>query len=144
MVVLYLDGDYDLEDGPNGARLHAIASLIASMHLPWLIVGDFNCSPKAVATSPWCRYLKGVVTAPNVPFTCTNNSAAGGSLIDFAVHARELTPFLQQIANILAMLAAVHHHVWAFAEQLHVQPSERCQLVYCSTRPRRSHAWRLE
>ena len=54
LVVLYLDSDFDLEDGPNGARLQAIAALDVSMRLPWLVVGDFNCAPQVVATSPWC------------------------------------------------------------------------------------------
>ena len=69
--------------------------LIRSVHLPWLIVGDFNRSPQEIAASTWCQFLNGVVTAPNVPFTCTNTSEAGGSLIDFVVHARELEPYLK-------------------------------------------------
>ena len=91
---MYLDCDYALEDGPNAERTKDIASLIYAIKLPWLIAGDFNKSPEEVATSSWCRYLKGIVTAPDVPFTCTNTSAAGGSLIDFTMHCRELEPYL--------------------------------------------------
>ncbi len=47
------------------------------------------------ATSTWCRFLKGIVTAPNVPFACVNNSAEGGTLIDYAMHCAELQPYIE-------------------------------------------------
>ena len=36
-----------------------------------------------------------MVLAPNILFTCTNSSEAGGSLIDFCMHSKELTPYLR-------------------------------------------------
>ena len=48
-----------------------------------------------VANSSWCKYLRGIVCAPNVPFTCTNMSAQGGSLIDFCMHSRQLQPYVK-------------------------------------------------
>ena len=60
-----------------------------------MIVGDFNRSPKDIAGSTWCKFLKGTVLAPDIPFTCTNSSEAGGALIDFCMHCVELTPYLR-------------------------------------------------
>ena len=99
-MVIYLDCNCTLDDGPNAERTRDVANLIYLIKLPWLIVGDFNCTPTEAATSNWCRYLRGMVTAPDVPFTCTNTGTEGGSLIDFTMHCRELEPYIK-IKSIL-------------------------------------------
>ena len=94
LIIVYLDSNFGLENGPNGGRTIAIANLIRNIGLPWLMLGDFNRTPAETASSTWCRFLKGTVTAPRVSFTCTNNSEQGGSLIDYAMHSEDLAPYL--------------------------------------------------
>jgi hypothetical protein len=94
LILVYLDCDHTLDDGSNADRTRAIADLIYNIKLPWLVVGDFNRDPAEVATSAWCRYLRGMVTCPNVPFTCTHSGEGGGNLIDYTMHSRDLAPYL--------------------------------------------------
>ena len=41
LICLYIVSNYGLDAGPNEARTQAVANLIRSIGLPWLLVGDF-------------------------------------------------------------------------------------------------------
>ena len=96
-----------------------IANLIRTIGLPWLMLGDFNRTPVETASSTWCMFLRGVVTAPRVPFTCTNNSEQGGSLIDYATHSDDLAPYLDIEGiqdfpfkpHVISIKATIHREV---------------------------------
>ena len=114
LITLYLDSNFDLESGPNEKRTMAVANLVRSIRLPWLILGDFNRPPVETAMSSWCA-----VTSPKVPFTCTNNSDESGTLIDYAMHSDDLTPYLdiegvQDVAfkpHVISIKATIHREV---------------------------------
>ena len=68
-----------------------IQGLIMAINLPWVMVGDFNRTPDEVANSLVVRYLRGIVIAPNVPFTCASPSAPGaGRVIDMVIACGDL------------------------------------------------------
>ena len=118
-ITVYLDSNFGLENGPNGERTMAIANLIRNIGLPWLMLGDFNRAPAETASSTWCRFLKGTVSAPRVPFTCTNSSEQGGSLIDYAMHSEDLAPYLELEGiqdfpfkpHVISLKATIHREV---------------------------------
>ena len=83
-----------MQEGPNLERTRGVINLIKVTKLPWVIIGDFNRTPEEVAESEWCRFIKGVVLTPDLPFTCTGNGSDGGRLIDFAIADRKLAPYL--------------------------------------------------
>ena len=58
LIVLYLDCNFGLQEGPNRQRTEEVMMLIKCTHLPWIVVGDYNKTPDVVADSEWCRYLK--------------------------------------------------------------------------------------
>ena len=94
LIVLYLDCNFEIGQGPNKQRTEQALQCIMAAKVPWLVIGDFNRTPQEVANSAWCKFLRGVVLTPDVAFTCTNTSHSGGSLIDFVVASRDLAPKL--------------------------------------------------
>ena len=94
LIVLYLDSNFEIGQGPNKESTEQALQCIMAAKVPWLIIGNFNRRPEEVASSAWCKFLRGVVLTPDVAFTCTNTSQAGGSLIDYAVASRDLAPKL--------------------------------------------------
>ena len=66
LIVLYLDSNFDIGQGPNKERTEQALQCIMAARVPWLIIGDFNRSPEEVAGSVWCQFLRGVVLTPDM------------------------------------------------------------------------------
>ena len=94
LVTIYLDCNYGMQEGPNLERTQGVINLIKATRLVWVTICDFNKTPEEVAESVWCKFLKKVVLAPDLHFTCTGNGSDGGRLIDFAIADRRLAPYL--------------------------------------------------
>ena len=91
LIACYFDCGWPLEAGPNAEKWKQIQGLIMAINLPWVMVGDFNRTPDEVANSLFVRYLRGIVIAPNVPFTCASPSAPGGGrVIDMVIACGDL------------------------------------------------------
>ena len=66
LVVIYLDFNFEIGQGPNKERTEQALQCVMAAKVPWLIIGDFNRSPEEVANSAWCKFLRGVVLTPDV------------------------------------------------------------------------------
>ena len=100
-----------LDQSPNQERCESIRRYIDSIKIPWIILADWNKTPGEVICSPFAKYLKALAIAPDLPFTCTSTTEAGGRLIDFALVSPELagknfctpcldTPFKPHIVGV--------------------------------------------
>ncbi len=81
LIACSFDCGWPLEAGPNAEKLKQTQGLITAINLPWVMVGDFNRTPDEVASSLFVKFLRGIVIAPNVPFTCAAPSAPGGGRV---------------------------------------------------------------
>ena len=91
LIACYFDCGWPLEAGPNAEKWKQTQGLITAINLPWVMVGDFNRTPDEVASSLFVKFLRGIVIAPNVPFTCASPSAPGGGrVIDMVVACGDL------------------------------------------------------
>ena len=81
LITCYFDCGWPLEAGPNAEKWKQIQGLITAIDLPWILVGDFNRTPGEVANSLFVKFLKGIVVAPRVPFTCVSPSTPGGGRV---------------------------------------------------------------
>ena len=62
--------------GPTGENLELLAELTAlvrSLDGPWVIAGDWNMPPEALAATGWTRIIKGTIVATQLP-TCNGAS----------------------------------------------------------------------
>ena len=58
LVVIYLDSNFEIGQGPNKERTEHALQCVMTAKVPWLIIGDFNRSPEEVANSAWCKFLR--------------------------------------------------------------------------------------
>ena len=93
-IAAYFDSGWPFEAGPNALKWQAILGLITSMNLPWIIAADCNRTPDEVAHSTFVRFLKGVVVAPAVEFTCAS-APPPGRVIDMVISCKACVPYLQ-------------------------------------------------
>ena len=56
----------------NEQKLQQLASVDSSFRLPWVAIGNWNCSPAELAAHPWARFTRAeVVTAGEI--ACTSS-----------------------------------------------------------------------
>ena len=95
-IVAYFDSAWGFETGPNAVKWQSILGLITSLNVPWIIMCDCNRTPDEVAQSAFVRFLKAVVIAPNVDFTCASGTAEGGGrVIDMVISSKACAPHIQ-------------------------------------------------
>ena len=94
---------WPLEACPNAEKGKQIQGLVAAIDPPLILVGDFNRTPGEVAISLFVSFLKGIVIAPKVPFTCMSPSAPGGGRVivmvvacDDLAHRLKVEPYYDQ------------------------------------------------
>jgi len=77
----------------NMAKLSNLGAILKTVQAPWIVAGDWNCTPQQLAKTGWLELVDGeVVTAYNTDYTCT---LGVGRMIDFVVvshRARHLLP----------------------------------------------------
>ena len=88
MISIYLFDGEGLTQR-NRAILHRAGEIIRKHKEPWLIAGDFNCTPQDLQDEmrTWLKELGGEIRAPG-NLTC--RSATGGRTIDFFIVGRRL------------------------------------------------------
>ena len=92
LVSVYMTVGAGLNSSVNDGRLQQLAGLIAAFGLPWVAVGDWNCSPLDVEQHAWSVYNNAVVLTAGT-ITCT--SSEKGSLLDFVVCDRTMVPWIK-------------------------------------------------
>ena len=68
---LYLQDSVGVE--ANMDTLHELAALLKAIDGPWIVAGDFNLSPEALAESNWHRIVGGTIMAPKQA-TCNSST----------------------------------------------------------------------
>jgi hypothetical protein len=89
IIGIYLTSGWPAQE--NQKKLAAIADGLAQMGLPFVILGDFNCTPEEFAELRWHTLVKGTIIKPDCEFTCTIPPCR---IIDFAVASSEVLDLL--------------------------------------------------
>lgn len=78
-----------VDDLRNLDALQLMTGVLRVVRGPWVIGGDWNCTPEELKKTGWLQLVEGRVVAPNSP-TC------GDRVIDFFVIAECLMQFAPQ------------------------------------------------
>ena len=82
--------------GENVVRLMEILGWLKGTGLPWLIIADWNVTPKELLDSGYLQTMKGhVVTPEGMAATC---SAGSGRMLDYAAASPEMTRIIKVTA----------------------------------------------
>ena len=118
VVSLYLD----VKEGPTGPGnwklLKSPARFLLIQDIPWLIQGDWNCSPADLIESGWLNTAVGVVFQPSCPTCVTRHKEVQEdgkevwvtvkSEIDFFVGAKVLRHCIHKVVALDGAIASPH------------------------------------
>ena len=98
VVALYLVHGRDPNSEQNKAILESLGSLISILKLPFLIAGDWNCTPAQMLECNFTKFLGGTIVVPsNVDYTC---SSGEGAMIDFVICSSCLMNAVEVTADV--------------------------------------------
>ena len=100
----------------NLTKLARMGALIQTMHLPYVIVGDFNMSPAQLTATQWIDQIGGHFV---IPQETVSTWSSGGRMIDFAVISPALTRNVVLSLDLDAPFAAQR----SFCLKLHLSTS---------------------
>ena len=86
---VYLESGTGPGAGVNPGLLSQLAVFVQELRVPWIIVGDWNCSPEELASSGFLSMIKGRLVAPGQATTTQ------GSEIDYAVASEAIAACTQ-------------------------------------------------
>eukprot|EP00439_Symbiodinium_sp_Y106_P016431 s7416_g2.t1 len=86
---VYLESGTGPGAGVNPGLLSNLAVFVQELRMPWIIVGDWNCSPEELASSGFLSMIKGRLVTPG---QATTNQ---GSEIDYAVASEAIAACTQ-------------------------------------------------
>ena len=90
LIVLYLK-DTEGPTGPRNAEILAnLVSYVRSLPEPWVVGGDFNCSPEDLLELSMVQVMRGRLVATG-EITCTQGV---GAELDFVIVSRALEPYV--------------------------------------------------
>eukprot|EP00959_Pyramimonas_sp_CCMP1952_P211727 4430778-Pyramimonas_sp.AAC.1 len=79
----------------NAHKLASLGALLATVQGKWIIVGNWNMTPKELSASVWLDISGGVVAIPtNTEYTCTADS---GRMLDYLVMSSSAQHLLTSI-----------------------------------------------
>ncbi|CAK0826063.1 unnamed protein product, partial [Prorocentrum cordatum] len=117
----YIDGNCAILNGTNGRKIATLTSSLLSISQPWVIVGDWNHTPKQAWDTGWPKQIGNKVMAlPSDSCICFKRGSEQ-SLIDFALvssqaerhisHVTEIRDVLWRQRDITkcSMRQAIHH-----------------------------------
>ncbi|CAK0909165.1 unnamed protein product, partial [Prorocentrum cordatum] len=93
LISCYLDCSIGLV-GNNGTKLGNILRVTRSLGVPWIIVGDFNCTPDEMAPSRWPQALKCKILAPDADLTCASGK---GRIPDYLLYSDSARPYIKSV-----------------------------------------------
>ena len=65
----YMHSKLGVMSAKNQALLHMLAAVLATLQGPWIIGGDWTCTPEELMLTGWVRMVGGVICAPKAA-TC--------------------------------------------------------------------------
>ena len=84
-------------DGDWRSQIEAVATITRNGSLPFIWLADFNDALGTLRQEPWHDWLAAEVIVPDKHITCHMGS---GSVIDFGIASRCLTPCIAEFAVI--------------------------------------------
>jgi hypothetical protein len=97
----YLHSNLGVMAAKNQALLHMLAAVLATLQGPWLIGGDWNCTPDELLQTGWLRLVGGVICAPKAA-TC------GDRVLDFFVVSEKIHHAVKMVCNVGDSLCSPH------------------------------------
>ena len=70
-----------------------MAAVLGTIVGPWIIGGDWNCTPDELQKTGWLRLVKGVICAPKGP-TC------GDRVLDYFVVSERIHHAVKHVLNV--------------------------------------------
>ena len=125
---VYLHTAQGLSD-PNKELLKQLARLVKMTRGPWIIGGDWNLPPEALAEAGWVDEVEGKIIATKAP-TC------GAARLDYFVIDRRLGPAVAYIKKLTGFGISPHHPV-----RLALRAEARSLLVRAMVAPRKIPAY---
>ena len=98
---VYCYDKFPIGGKPNLDLLHHLAAIICKLVGPWILAGDFNCTPAELIATGFLKLVKGQVHAPEAP-TCN------GKVYDFFVVAQSLSHAVFGVHTIGDALCSPH------------------------------------
>ena len=101
---IYLKDGVGVRSKVNIELLDAVAHTLDNITGPWIIGGDWNCSPEDLAATGWVQRVGGVIKAPAGP-TCNDNT------YDFFVVSKSIADDVNSVHLIGDAGLSPHHPV---------------------------------
>ena len=100
----YLHSSLGITARANMDLLQSIAAVLSTVEGPWVLGGDWNCTPEQLEKTGWLRLVKGKVCAPKLT-TCMERT------IDFFVISENLTAAVHDTVVVNGALSHPHKPV---------------------------------
>ena len=97
----YLHSKIGVMAAKNQSLLHMLAAVLATVQGPWIIGGDWNCTPDELTQTGWLRLVGGVRCAPRA-------ASCGDRLLDFFVVAEKVHHAVKMVCNVGDSLCTPH------------------------------------
>ena len=78
-----------------------MAAVLDTIQGPWLIGGDWNCTPDELRKTGWLRLVKGVICAPIAP-------SCGDRVLDYFVVSEKIHHAVKHVFNVGDTLCTPH------------------------------------
>eukprot|EP00959_Pyramimonas_sp_CCMP1952_P356103 7457748-Pyramimonas_sp.AAC.1 len=84
----------------NVNRFAKLGSVLTAIHLPWLVLADWNASPADLKRSEFLTRVGGSVWLSDAEFTCAPGGKQTSSHIDFVVCNEAARPYLRSVSAV--------------------------------------------
>jgi len=115
LATIYLHDSVGVDAKVNLDLLHAAAAALDRLSSPWVLMGDFNCTPDQLRQTGWLSLCNGTVVSP-AAYT------AGNRTIDFAVVSESLR---HAVVGAVVLGDFTCHPHWAIRLYLRAAPRRR-------------------
>ncbi|CAK0874185.1 unnamed protein product, partial [Prorocentrum cordatum] len=79
----------------NAAKLANVGTLVSTIQGPWLAIGDWNMTPKELASTGWLAMVNGAIITPtNTEYTCALGS---GRMLDYMVASQHAVLWVESL-----------------------------------------------
>eukprot|EP00959_Pyramimonas_sp_CCMP1952_P469527 9495096-Pyramimonas_sp.AAC.1 len=85
----------------NVNRFAKLGSMLAAIHLPWLVLADWNVSSADLKRSEFLARVGGSVWFSDAEFTCAPGGKQTSSHIDFVVFNEAARPYLRSVSAVV-------------------------------------------
>ena len=97
----YLTSAVGVTASCNLKLLESLAFVLSRIRGPWVLAGDWNCTPQELTDTGWLQLVGGVVVAP-LSATCNDR------VLDYFVVAQQFSHNVLGCRTVCAMLGSTH------------------------------------